>query len=290
MAETMSLWPNKEEIISWIKKAEAFASRFSSFVSSTAQVSVAGVPTKSKLTESKPQKPYFDDIGSKNVTAVVGQSALLNCRVKHPGDRTVSWMRKRDLHILTSGIHTYTGDGRFSVRHPEHSDDWDLRIEYVQKRDAGVYECQVNTEPKISLPIMLNVDDAQASIVGSPEIHVMKGSTIAITCTVNVYSTPPSSVHWYHGKSVVDFDSPRGGISLETEKTEAGTTSKLLITKALLSDSGNYTCMPSNATPASAAVHVLNGEHPAAMQTSSGQHCIPLVPVCMMVILMVVSS
>jgi hypothetical protein len=67
-------------------------------------------------------------------------------------------MRKRDLHILTSSIHTYTGDARFSVRHPEHSDDWDLRIAYVQKRDAGVYECQVNTEPKINLAIMLNVE------------------------------------------------------------------------------------------------------------------------------------
>lgn len=67
-------------------------------------------------------------------------------------------MRKRDLHILTSSIHTYTGDGRFSVIHPEHSDDWDLRIEYVQKRDAGVYECQVNTEPKINMAVMLNVE------------------------------------------------------------------------------------------------------------------------------------
>lgn len=36
------------------------------------------------------QRPYFDDVGPRNVTAVVGQSALLNCRVKHPGDRTVS--------------------------------------------------------------------------------------------------------------------------------------------------------------------------------------------------------
>nr|CAI5822503.1 unnamed protein product [Callosobruchus analis] len=36
------------------------------------------------------QKPYFDDIGPRNVTAVVGQSAMLKCRVKHPGERTVS--------------------------------------------------------------------------------------------------------------------------------------------------------------------------------------------------------
>lgn len=67
-------------------------------------------------------------------------------------------MRKRDLHILTSHIHTYTGDGRFSVNHPESSDDWNLKIEYVQTRDAGIYECQVNTEPKINMAVMLNVE------------------------------------------------------------------------------------------------------------------------------------
>lgn len=67
-------------------------------------------------------------------------------------------MRKRDLHILTSNIFTYTGDGRFSVIHPEGSDDWNLRIEFVQKRDGGIYECQVNTEPKINMAIRLNVE------------------------------------------------------------------------------------------------------------------------------------
>jgi hypothetical protein len=67
-------------------------------------------------------------------------------------------MRKRDLHILTSSIFTYTGDARFGVIHPEASDEWNLRVEYVQKRDAGIYECQVNTEPKINMAILLNVE------------------------------------------------------------------------------------------------------------------------------------
>ncbi|CAH1406131.1 unnamed protein product [Nezara viridula] len=112
---------------------------------------------------------------------------------------------------------------------------------------------------------------AQANIWGPEDVYVKKGSTISLTCTVNVHSTPPSSVHWYQGSSVVDFDSPRGGISLETEKTASGTTSKLLVTKASLTDSGNYTCVPSNANPASVYVHVLNaGEYPAAMQ--HGEH------------------
>ncbi|XP_071449921.1 zwei Ig domain protein zig-8-like [Hetaerina americana] len=238
------------------------------------------------------ERPYFDDVSPRNVTAIVGQSAILNCRVKHLGDRTVSWMRKRDLHILTSSIFTYTGDARFGVIHPEGSDEWNLRVEYVQKRDAGIYECQVNTEPKINMAILLNVEDktselvatsfgsrspprksnkaAQASIWGPEEIHVKKGSTISLTCSVNVPSTPPSSVLWYRGSSVVDFDSPRGGVSLETEKTESGTTSKLLVTKATVSDSGNYTCVPSSAEPASVWVHVLNGEHPAAIHGDHG--------------------
>jgi hypothetical protein len=32
-----------------------------------------------------------------------------------------------------------------------------LQIKYPQTRDAGVYECQINTEPKMSLSYTLNV-------------------------------------------------------------------------------------------------------------------------------------
>lgn len=59
--------------------------------------------------------------------------------------------------ILTSNIYTYTGDQRFSIIHPPDSDDYDLKIEYAQLRDSGIYECQVNTEPKINLAVYLDV-------------------------------------------------------------------------------------------------------------------------------------
>ncbi|XP_064537671.1 zwei Ig domain protein zig-8 isoform X2 [Drosophila montana] len=210
-------------------------------------------------------RPYFDDISPRNVSAVVDETAILRCRVKNKGNRTVSWMRKRDLHILTTNIYTYTGDQRFSVLHPPSSDDWDLKIDYAQTRDSGIYECQVNTEPKINLAITLEITAARAKILGSTEIHVKRDSTIALACSVNIHA---SSVLWYHGSAIVDFDSLRGGISLETEKTDAGTTSRLMLTRASLRDSGNYTCVPNAAVPASVRVHVLTGEQPAAMQTS----------------------
>nr|DAA02674.1 TPA_inf: HDC07559 [Drosophila melanogaster] len=69
----------------------------------------------------------------------------------------VSWIRKRDLHILTAGGTTYTSDQRFQVLRPDGSANWTLQIKYPQPRDSGVYECQINTEPKMSLSYTFNV-------------------------------------------------------------------------------------------------------------------------------------
>lgn len=203
---------------------------------------------------------------TQKVTAVVGQTVVLLCRVKNLGNRTVSWIRKRDLHILTSMSATYTSDARFTIVGDQDIDEWNLQIDYVQPRDTGIYECQVNTEPKIHRAIVLKVLDVQAKITGPEEVYVKKGSTIGLTCIVDTQDIPPSNVTWYHAGAAIDFDGPRGGVSLETEKGKNGTTSKLLITRALLNDSGNYTCASNKVAPASVMIHVLNGEHPAAMQ------------------------
>ncbi|KOB78379.1 putative defective proboscis extension response [Operophtera brumata] len=56
--------------------------------------------------------------------------------------RTVSWIRKRDLHILTVGVHTYSSDARFAALHADGSDEWTLRVAPAQPRDSGAYECQ----------------------------------------------------------------------------------------------------------------------------------------------------
>lgn len=70
----------------------------------------------------------------------------------------VSWIRSKDLHILTSGRHTFSSDSRFESVHSSSSGDfWGLRIRGVHISDTGQYECQVNTDPKMSLAIYLNV-------------------------------------------------------------------------------------------------------------------------------------
>lgn len=59
---------------------------------------------------------------------------------------------------------------------------------------------------------------------------------------------------------VISYDSPRGGVSVITEKGDV-TTSYLLIQNADLADSGKYSCSPSNAELAIVRVHVLNGKY-----------------------------
>ncbi|XP_037074491.1 uncharacterized protein LOC119095744 [Pollicipes pollicipes] len=71
--------------------------------------------------------------------------------------RQVSWVRKRDLKILTVGKFTYTSDHRFTAVHATGSEEWVLKITSPRREDSGVYECQVSVEPKISQPFRLDV-------------------------------------------------------------------------------------------------------------------------------------
>ncbi|XP_014102611.2 zwei Ig domain protein zig-8 [Bactrocera oleae] len=219
------------------------------------------------LKQSRPldRGPYFDTSATKNVTSLVGKTAHLNCRIKNLGNKTVSWIRHRDLHLLTVGESTYTSDQRFTSIYNKISGDWSLQIKFPQIRDSGVYECQVSTTPPVGYTMVFSVVEPITSIPGGPELYIDMGSTVNLTCIVKHLPDPPLTVHWTHNNEEINYDSPRGGVSVITEKGDI-TTSYLLIQRARISDSGRYACLPSNANSKTVNVHVLNGEHPAAVQ------------------------
>lgn len=59
--------------------------------------------------------------------------------------------------MLTVGRHTFTMESRVHPVHLENSESWNLQIRDVRLEDAGIYECQVSTTPKISRLITLRV-------------------------------------------------------------------------------------------------------------------------------------
>ncbi|KAG8270247.1 hypothetical protein J6590_089567 [Homalodisca vitripennis] len=224
--------------------------------------------------------PSFDTSILSNLTGLVGKTAYFNCRVKNLGNRTedcklqidviksdvttvqVSWDRHRDIHLLTVGRYTYTSDQRFEAD------------TISQKKDTGIYECQISTTPPIGHHVYLNVVEPITDILGGPELFINKRSTINLTCLVRFAPEPPPVMIWSHNREVINFDSPRGGVSLLTEKGII-TTSRLLIQNAVHTDNGVYTCDPSNANSASIRVHILNGEHPAAMHHGGSSRSSP---------------
>ncbi|KAL7633344.1 UNVERIFIED_CONTAM: hypothetical protein RMT77_016215 [Armadillidium vulgare] len=205
--------------------------------------------------------PHFDTSQSKNVSMEIGKTAVLSCRVKYAGGKTISWIRTRDLHLLTVGRFTYTSDDRFKAVHLSGSEDWLLKIHYVQMRDQGPYECQVSTTPPISHTVWLNVAaEPETRILGGQDIYINSGSTINLTCIVLHSPTPPTYILWYQNDKLLSYDSPRGGITLVTEHS-SNSTSRLLIQEASLDDAGKYTCSPSNLKAHSAIVHVIHSKN-----------------------------
>ncbi|XP_067211455.1 lachesin [Linepithema humile] len=204
-----------------------------------------------------------------NVTVQLGGTAFLHCKVRNLADRTVSdaeisWIRRRDFHVLTSSMFTYTNDERFQVLHPEGSDDWTLQIKYVQERDNGTYECQVSRSTGIlSHFVNLHIVIPEAFILGSDEHHVDVGSIINLVCIIEKSPTPPQYVFWYHNNRMINYDTTRGSVTVQTDP--GPTQSRLTIRQAVESDTGNYTCSASNTKPASIFVFVTEGDNMAAI-------------------------
>ncbi|KAL1453620.1 hypothetical protein WDU94_009947, partial [Cyamophila willieti] len=171
----------------------------------------------------------------------------------------VSFVRHRDIHLLTTGRYTYTNDQRFRVINNPTSDDWTLRLKYPQHRDTGVYECQVSTTPHQFHYIYLTVVEPVTEIIGGPEIFIEHGSTINLTCVIRFSPEPPAYIFWNHNEAIISYDSERGGVNVILEKGEV-TFSTLLIQKATPSDNGKYQCNPANAKPRHVNVVVLNGK------------------------------
>ncbi|CAG9802608.1 unnamed protein product [Chironomus riparius] len=221
-----------------------------------------------------PNGPYFDYDYFRNETVMVGDTAYLKCRVHNIGNKTVSWVRHLDINLLTVGTTMYTSDARFQSMHDADTEEWTLKLKNAQLKDTGIFECQISSTPPRGYPVYLSVVEPITQILGvregdlTGEIFINMGSTINLTCIVRNLPEP-SSIHWTHNAEEISYDSPRGGVSVITEKGDI-TTSYLLIQRARSTDTGEYKCIPSNAHPKTVHVHILKGEHPEAMQSHAG--------------------
>ncbi|XP_064115394.1 zwei Ig domain protein zig-8-like isoform X1 [Macrobrachium nipponense] len=223
------------------------------------------------------------DLQNNSVTDVkvnVGDVAYLPCRFPRVSSMhlvEVSWIRRSDWHILTTGTYSYTSDVRFNVLHKEGSDDWTLQLKYVDTRDNGTYECQSSTGTGVmSKYVNLHVSKPRATIHGPTELHVQEGETVSLICVIQ--QSKPPFVFWYHGIILVNNEDERSRFDVDTMVEKGKTTSSLTIKEARYDDSGNYSCLPPHVDPASVMVYVTKGDEAAAVHRRGASSGISVKP------------
>ncbi len=111
---------------------------------------------------------------------------------------------------------------------------------------------------------------------GKADIFIERASAINLTCIVHAPDRP-ATIFWIHEEKssktnnktfslkkriAVGHDYPEERLDLRRSEVEAdSTSSQLTLRDARVSDSGVYRCSPSNTSPASVVVHVLDGEY-----------------------------
>ncbi|CAD0205677.1 unnamed protein product [Chrysodeixis includens] len=103
-------------------------------------------PPLEDLYGNTPEK-HFGTENNTVVTSQTGSTALLPCVIRNIGDGIVSWIRRKDYHLLTVGLTTYSSDQRFQAIHLQHSEP-DERPERDQSQHSHFRAFQ-NTEAVI---------------------------------------------------------------------------------------------------------------------------------------------
>ena len=180
-------------------------------------------PLNYRLPHIPTKPPFFLGPTFLNLSAAPGTTVVLPCRVMHIGSASLSWLRRPQLTVLSSGNTLFSSSPRLRLLHSPGSPDWTLQIGPLVHEDEGTYECQVNTEPKLSRTVQLNVMSGsqlselertgpgpalalqgdssmvrlQKTEILSPDtMRVYEGGTATLECVVTEHEVAPAYFTW----------------------------------------------------------------------------------------------
>jgi len=210
------------------------------------------------------RSPYLGDTETR-ITVQQGEPAFFNCRVFNLANQTVSWMRNSDGYPLFIGNEKYINDQRFELVSRRRGEST-LKLKFTNASDAGAFECQVSTSPKISQIYKLVIIVPSVTVEGQRAgKHVMAGSPVKLKCFIKNCLKQPTYVFWYRGGDRLVDSGDRVTVTTQMEASSGVAVSALSLTRVQRADQGNYTCRPASGGEAVISLHVLEGETPAEL-------------------------
>ncbi|KAF5270908.1 hypothetical protein FQA39_LY08289 [Lamprigera yunnana] len=179
-----------------------------------------------------------------NLTIGLGRDATFHCYVQHLGGYRVGWVKADTKAIQAIHYNVITHNPRVSISHTNHA-IWNLHIKGVQEEDAGLYMCQINTDPMLSqtgsLKVVISPDFIFEETSG--DVLVGEGSSTFLKC--KAIGRPPPQVEWRRedGKEITLRNATSRIKVLAVEGPIFN------MSKVTRSEMGAYLCIASNGVP-----------------------------------------
>ncbi|XP_011298564.1 protein amalgam [Fopius arisanus] len=187
-----------------------------------------------------------------NLTIALGRDAIFTCLVEHLGGYRVGWVKADTKAIQAIHEHVITHNPRVSVSHSDHS-TWNLHIKGIQLEDAGLYMCQINTDPMKSQTGMLFIEVPPDFIPEqtSGDVSIREGGQVKLTCRATGVPLPQINWHREDGQDIVIRDPtfPPSDQKLKAKAVTKHHGEELRLTKVSRNDMGAYMCIASNGVP-----------------------------------------
>ncbi|KAG8040469.1 hypothetical protein G9C98_002465 [Cotesia typhae] len=215
-----------------------------------------------------------------NLTVPLGRDALFTCLVEHLGGYRVGWVKADTKAIQAIHEHVITHNPRVQVSHNDHS-TWNLHIRGVQLEDAGLYMCQINTDPMKSQTGMLSIEVPPDFVTNetSGDVMVSEGSQVKLTCRAK--GVPLPRVNWKRedAKNIVIREPV---VASNGQKSKVSSVSEyhgeeLRLTKISRHDMGAYLCIASNGVPPAISKRITINVH-YDMIISGIRHEVQVIP------------
>ncbi|XP_023290598.1 lachesin [Orussus abietinus] len=218
-----------------------------------------------------------------NLTVPLGRDATFTCHVDHLGQFKVGWVKTDNKAIQAIHDRVITHNPRVSVSRGDHS-MWNLHIKGVQLDDAGLYMCQINTDPMKSQTGMLSIEVPPDFVAEetSGDVMINEGGQTKLTCRARGVPMPRVTWRREDNKDIVIREAYGGSVASQKTHGNASSLTRVSTLSATIlavssmqefqgevlrlsrisrTDMGAYLCIASNGVPPAISKRIIVSVH-----------------------------